>query len=356
MTENRTLVNLSLLLVAGWLLYLLSPILMPFLAGALLAYVLNPVVDRLVRWRLPRVPAVILVFLVLLVAVVMLAAFVVPLIEQQVSGFLARLPRYLETAERVWLPRLQTGLGDFITVDAGAIKDMILGHWAEIGQWLRKAVAGFARSGFGLLGTLLNTALIPIVLFYLLMDWDRLPGRVRGLCPPRHRPVFSRLMGETDEVLGSFLRGQLLVMLSLGTVYSAGLMLVGLDLAIPIGAVAGLVSFVPYLGFIVGLASAGLAAYLQFHDPVMLLAVSAVFLSGQLLDGVLLTPRLVGDRIGLHPVAVIFAVMAGGQLFGFFGVLLALPTAAVLKVWLKHWHDYYVVAGPPARGRARRRP
>jgi predicted PurR-regulated permease PerM len=142
-------------------------------------------------------------------------------------------------------------------------------------------------------------------------------------------------------------------MISLGTVYSAGLMLIGLDLAVPIGVLAGLVSFVPYLGFIIGVISAGIAAWLQFHDPVMLLAVAVVFVSGQLLDGVLLTPRLVGSRIGLHPVAVIFAVMAGGQLFGFLGVLLALPTAAVLKVWLRHWHEQFVVAEPPRRARRR---
>jgi predicted PurR-regulated permease PerM len=142
-------------------------------------------------------------------------------------------------------------------------------------------------------------------------------------------------------------------MISLGAVYTTGMMLIGLDLAAPIGVVSGLVSFVPYLGFIIGIVSAGVAAWLQFHDPVMLLAVAAVFVSGQLLDGVLLTPRLVGSRIGLHPVAVIFAVMAGGQLFGFLGVLLALPTAAVLKVWLRHWHEQFVVAEAPRRARRR---
>jgi predicted PurR-regulated permease PerM len=355
MTDNRALVNLALLLAAGWLLYLLAPILMPFLAGALLAYVCNPAVGRLAGWRVPRTLAAGVVFVGMMAGVVALVAFIVPLIEQQVSGFLTRLPRYLEIAEHEWLPRVQELLGGFVALDVPAIKEMIIGHWQEIGQWLRKVLSEFARSGLGLLGVMLNLALIPIVFFYLLLDWDRLPGRVLGLCPPRNRAVFSRLARETDAVLGSFLRGQLLVMLSLATVYSAGLMLVGLDLALPIGVSAGLVSFVPYLGFIVGLGGAGVAAWLQFHDPMMMLAVAAVFVSGQLLDGVLLTPRLVGERIGLHPVAVIFAVMAGGQLFGFFGVLLALPTAAVLKVWLRHWHEHYVIAVETPR-RPRRRP
>jgi predicted PurR-regulated permease PerM len=353
MADVRTLVNLSLLLAIGGVVYLLAPILTPFLAGALLAYVFNPVVARLVGWRLPRWVAVLAVFAILLIALALLAAFVLPLVQQQVSGFVARLPRYIEFIEREWLPRLQALLGDTLPVDQGALKDMAIAHWQEIVQWLRTAVAGLTRSGLGLLATLVNLVLIPVVMFYLLLDWERLPPAVESLFPPRSRERFVQLARETDLVLGSFLRGQLLVMLALGTVYSAGLMLIGLDLAIPIGTVAGLVSFVPYLGFITGIASAGVAAWLQFHDPVMLLAVAAVFVSGQLLDGVLLTPRLVGSRIGLHPVAVIFAVMAGGQLFGFLGVLLALPTAAVLKVWLRHWHEQFVVAEAPRRTRRR---
>lgn len=353
MADVRTLVNLSLLLVAGGLVYLLAPILTPFLAGALLAYVFNPVVVRLGGWHVPRWLAVLAVFAILLIVLTLLAAFVLPLIEQQVSGFLARLPRYLEFAEREWLPRLQVWLGGTLPVDPGTIKDMAIAHWQEIAQWLRSALSGLTRSGLGLLATLVNLVLVPVVMFYLLLDWERLPPAVLNLFPLRSRARFARLARETDLVLGSFLRGQLLVMFSLGAVYTAGLMLMGLDLAAPIGVVAGLVSFVPYLGFIIGIVSAGVAAWLQFHDPVMLLAVAAVFVSGQLLDAVLLTPRLVGSRIGLHPVAVIFAVMAGGQLFGFLGVLLALPTAAVLKVWLRHWHEQFVVAEPPRRARRR---
>jgi predicted PurR-regulated permease PerM len=353
MADVRTLVNLSLLLAIGGAIYLLAPILTPFLAGALLAYVFNPVVVRLTRWRLPRWAAVLAVFAILVAALALLTAFVVPLIEQQVSGFLTRLPRYLEIAEREWLPRVQAWAGGTLPIDPAALKDMAVAHWQEIVQWLRGAITNITRSGLGLLAALVNLVLVPVVMFYLLLDWERLPPAVLRLSPPRSRPRFAALGRETDEVLGSFLRGQLLVMISLGAVYTAGLMLVGLDLAAPIGVAAGLVSFVPYLGFIIGLASAGIAAWLQFHEPVMLLAVAAVFVSGQLLDGVLLTPRLVGSRIGLHPVAVIFAVMAGGQLFGFLGVLLALPTAAVLNVWLRHWHEQFVVAGAPRRARRR---
>jgi predicted PurR-regulated permease PerM len=211
-------------------------------------------------------------------------------------------------------------------------------------------------SGLRLLGWLASLMVVPVVSFYLLLDWEALPGRVLALLPPRLRAPAARLLRESDEVLASFLRGQLAVMLILAVVYATGLWWIGLELALPIGLAAGLASFVPYLGFLVGIAAAGLAAYLQFQEASVLLWVLAVFAGGQLLEGLVLTPRLVGERVGLHPVAVIFAVMAGGQLFGFLGVLLALPAAAVLKVWLRHLHAQALAAAaspPPRRQRAR---
>jgi predicted PurR-regulated permease PerM len=194
------------------------------------------------------------------------------------------------------------------------------------------------------------------VAFYLLRDWNDMAARVHGLFPRPVQPRVAQLARESDEVLGAFLRGQLLVMLALAIIYSAGLWILGLDLALPIGLVAGFVSFVPYLGFIVGLAAASVAAIFQFQDAWMLMWVGAVFGFGQILEGTLITPKLVGDRIGLHPVAVIFAVLAGGQLFGFFGVLLALPAAAVMVVWLRHLHGGFIrsAAVKPVR-KARRR-
>jgi predicted PurR-regulated permease PerM len=190
-----------------------------------------------------------------------------------------------------------------------------------------------------------NLVLVPVVTFYLLRDWDHMVSKVHDLLPRKWEPTTVKLAKESDEVLGAFLRGQLLVMLSLAFVYSIGLMWVGLELALIIGLVAGLVSFVPYLGFIVGILMAGVAAYMQFHELSHLLWVAAVFGVGQALEGMLLTPLLVGDKIGLHPVAVIFAVMAGGQLFGFVGVLLALPVAAVIVVILRHAQDIYRQSG-----------
>jgi predicted PurR-regulated permease PerM len=186
--------------------------------------------------------------------------------------------------------------------------------------------------------------LIPVVTFYLLRDWDVLVARIRELLPRQQEPTVVKLAKNSDEVLGQFLRGQLAVMVALGTIYTVGLWIVGLDLALLVGMIAGLVSFVPYLGFIVGIVLAGVAALMQFGDAVYLLYVAIVFGIGQVLEGMVLTPLLVGDKIGLHPVAVIFAVMAGGQLFGFVGILLALPVAAVVVVILRHFREVYTAS------------
>jgi predicted PurR-regulated permease PerM len=354
MPDSRTAVGFALLLAAGVVVYLLAPILTPFLIGGLIAYICNPVVRRLQGWRVPRVLAVILVFGLIVGLIAALFLFLVPRLEQAVAGFVQRLPAYLEALQANLVPYLKERWGVELALDVEALRAAATAHWREIGDALGKTLAVVTQSGFGLIAVLVNIVLVPVVTFYLLLDWDQVLAGAEALVPPARRTAVRRLALETDAVLGSFLRGQVSVMAALATIYSGGLMLVGLDLALPIGLVSGLVSFVPYLGFITGITAAGIAAYVQFHDPVMLVWVAAVFGAGQMLDGMLLTPKLVGDRIGLHPVAVIFAIMAGGQLFGFIGVLLALPAAAVLKVWLAHLHEYYTGAAP-ARTRSRRK-
>jgi predicted PurR-regulated permease PerM len=353
MLSTRTVVGFALLVAAGVVVYLLSPILTPFLVGALIAYICNPIVRRLQGWRVPRVLAVILVFGLIVGLFAALFLFLLPRIEQAVAGFFQRLPAYLEALQLSLIPYLRDRWGVELTLDIEALRSAATAHWRDIGDALGKTLAYVTQSGFGLVTTLVNLVLIPVVTFYLLLDWEQVLEGAQRLLPPSKRASVRRLATETDGVLASFLRGQLSVMAALAAVYSTGLMLVGLDLALPIGMVAGLVSFVPYLGFITGITAAGIAAYLQFPDPVMLAWVAVVFGVGQALEGMVLTPRLVGSRIGLHPVAVIFAIMAGGQLFGFIGVLLALPTAAVLKVWLSHLHEYYV---SPETARPRPRP
>jgi predicted PurR-regulated permease PerM len=344
----RAVVIISLVVLAGVLLYLLAPILTPFLAGALFAYIANPLVIRLTRWRVPRGLAVALVFLLIITLVTALLVFLIPLIQRQVASFVQKLPQYLDWAQRTLIPRIEQLAGRSLPIDAGDLRAIVSSHWEEIVNFIRAALTNLATSGLRVALSLLNIVLIPIVTFYLLLDWDRLRFNALQLFSPSVRPTVVTLATETDDVLGSFLRGQLLVMLCLAVIYSTGLAIVGLDLALPIGIAAGLISFVPYLGFVVGIASASVAAYLQFQDGSVLLWVFLVFFIAQMIEGYLLTPRLVGSRIGLHPVAVIFAVMAGGQLFGFLGVLLALPVAAALKVWLRYLHRSYLVPPPKA--------
>ena len=359
MTDTRLLFQLAFVALAAWLVYLLAPILTPFLVSGLLAYLGNPVVNRLERWHLPRPLAVALVFLLFTLFVVVLLFLLIPALQAQISSFITKAPSYFDWLQHTALPQLQSLLGVELSLDIAAIRQKLLGHWREVGDWVTSFFLYITRSGLSIIGWIATALLVPVVTFYLLLDWNKLLSRALSLLPPRRRSQVAVLARETNEVLGSFLRGQLLVMTALATVYAVGLTLVGLDLALPIGILAGLVSFVPYLGFIIGLLSATLAAYLQFHDSIMLLGVAVVFLIGQVLESLWLTPKLVGDRIGLHPVAVIFAVMAGGQLFGFTGILLALPAAAVLKIWLRHLraiYTGYAVGQPLKKRRAPKRP
>ncbi len=346
MTESRSWIVLAGLTATGVLLYLLSPVLTPFLAAAVLAYLGDPLVDRLEAWKLPRSLAVAVVFLVLTTAAVLVLLIIVPMLQRQIVLLLQKIPTTIDWLQQVAVPWVELNLGISTPgIDLGSLKESLQAHWQDAGKLVTGMLNSITRSGLTLLGWLANLVLIPVVTFYLLRDWDVLVVRVRELLPRRVEPVVSQLAKESDEVLSAFFRGQLLVMLALATIYSLGLQIVGLDLALLIGVLAGLVSFVPYLGFIVGIVVAGIAALIQFHDPIYLVYVGIVFAIGQAIEGMVLTPLLVGDRIGLHPVAVIFAVMAGAQLFGFFGVLLALPVSALVMVLLRYAHAQYKGSG-----------
>lgn len=344
MADSRVLALIGSAAGIGLLLYWLAPVLTPFLIAALLAHIANPAVGWLAVRGVPRTAGVLLIFLALALALAGLVVVLVPLIEHQLARFAAKLPGYLDWAGAQLLPRLERYLGALPLPDAQDLKNAVQQHWKELGATAGTLLATLTRSGLGLLGWLLNLVLIPVVTFYLLRDWERVLERAGALLPPRWRRPAIGLARETDAVLGSFLRGQLSVMLLLAVFYSLGLWWIGLDLALPIGILAGLVSFVPYLGFVTGLLAAAIAALLQFQQAGALLWVLAVFGAGQALEGMVLTPHLVGERIGLHPVAVIFAVMAGGQLFGFLGMLLALPLAAVINVLLRFAHERYVAS------------
>ncbi len=333
------------LAILGWFLYLLAPILTPFVAAALLAYIGDPLADRLQRLRMPRVLAVVLVFLSTFLVLALLVLLVGPLIRAQVGALFEALPEIARQVEQVWLPNiaglLQIDVGEDVGIGA------FLSRYSDMaGTWGAKVLVSVTRSGGALAAAVLSLFLVPILTFYMLRDWDSILAHLAALIPSSQRATITRLAAETDEVLGAFLRGQLLVMLSLAVIYSLGLSVVGLKFAIAIGVVSGLVSFVPYLGLVFGIGLASLTVALEPNPLWPLIGVVATFTVAQLLEGSLLTPKLVGDRIGLHPVLVIFAVASGGQLFGFFGVLLALPAAAVLSVLVRFAFHRYLKEHP----------
>ncbi len=324
----------GLLLCAA--LWLLAPILTPFIIGAGLAYVGDPIVDWLQRRRLSRTAGVCVVFLVLTVLGLLIALLLVPMLYHQAVALLKNIPDWLAWVQNTALPRLGLALPDGVHLDPDGLKQIVTEHWSKAGNVLQTVWAKVSQSSLALITTFANLLLIPIVSFYLLRDWDDLVAWIGRAIPPRHLPLTRRLTGEADEVLGAFIRGQLSVMAVLSVYYVLALWMAGLDLALLVGVIVGLISFVPYLGAIVGILTAGVAMLVQTQDPVSLLWIGAVFAVGQFLESNILTPWMVGDRIGLHPVAVIFAIMAGGQLFGFIGVLVALPAAAVIAVLLRY--------------------
>ena len=342
MSESQRWFFLIIALVSGGLIYLLSPILTPFLVGALLAYLADPIADRLEEAGLSRAVSVIIVFIVMSALVFLLFLLFIPKLGLQLQILIERIPQAIQLVEQQVMPWLIATFSlDPAMFDFAHIKTLILGDLQKTGDVMAQLVGGLTRSGVAIAAWIANLVLIPVVTFYLLRDWDVMIEKVKHLLPRNVEPKVSLWASECDEVLGAFMKGQLLVMVALGAVYSIGLWIVGLDLALLVGMIAGLASIVPYMGFIIGIVVAGVAAFMQFNDPIVLGYVGAVFIVGQMLEGMLLTPLLVGDRIGLHPVAVIFAIMAGGQLFGFVGILLALPVAAVIMVLLRHLHDGY---------------
>jgi len=328
-------------LVITGLVYILSPILMPFLSAALLAYLADPLVDKLERKKWSRSLAVSLVFVVIFCALSVAVIILLPLLEQQLSTLLGKVPVIVAWLKQTALPWLQIRFVGLAELDVEKLQQGLKDNIGGASSLAVGFVSSVSASGMAFVSALANIVLIPVVTFYLLRDWDVMVAKVHDAMPRRVEQKSSQIAKEVDAVLGAFFKGQVLVMSCLAVLYFIGLRIVGLEFALLIAIIAGLVSFVPYLGLIIGLALACLASLLQLHDASGILGVLVVFIAVQVLESVVLTPILVGDKIGLHPVAVIFAVMAGGQLFGFTGILLALPIAAVLLVLLNHANDRY---------------
>lgn len=340
--QRQTLTWIAISFSAALLVWLLGPVLTPFIVAAVLAYVLHPLVERLARRRVPRALAVAVVELVTVLIVLAVVLLIVPILSKQLPLLREQIPLLADRANTQLAPWLAR-FGVDVALDTISIKNFLLKYLnTNLEEWTTAALSSARIGGSFLLAILGNVFLIPMVLFYLLIDWNSMMQRIAGLMPPRARERTEGFFDECDGVLGQYLRGQLSVMVALAAYYSIGLMLFGFDLAIPVGVFTGLAVFIPYVGFGLGLMLALISAVLQFTGWHGLVGVAVVFGIGQLLESFVLTPRLVGERIGMSPLTVIFALLAFGHLFGFIGVMIALPVSAVLVVAVRRLRETYV--------------
>jgi predicted PurR-regulated permease PerM len=341
-SQRRSLIWFGAAAVAVLLLWLLGPVLTPFIVAAVLAYALHPAVEALAARRVPRLLAVVLVEVVAIVALLALVLLIIPVIAKELPLLKEQIPLLADRANKTLVPWLAQ-FGIHVSLDSASIKAFLLKTLdANLEDWMATALSSARIGGSMLLALIGNAFLMPVVLFYLLIDWPNLVERAQAMIPPRLRDSALGFFDECDTVLGQYLRGQLLVMAVLALYFSVALAIAGFDLALPVGVFTGLAFFIPYLGFGLGLALALLAGALQFGSWYGVIAVAVIYGVGQVTESLVLTPRLVGERIGLNPLAVIFALLAFGHLFGFVGVLIALPVSAVLLVALRRAQSAYL--------------
>ena len=337
--------------IAGFMLlvWLFSPVLLPFVAGLAIAYLLDPAVDRLELLGLPRWAATATALLLFALTILLAALLLVPLVQAQVSHLLDVLPGYATRARDAIAPLVENLVARLSPDDVARLRGAVGQHVGDVAGWIGGVIRGVLSSGVALFDVLSVLFITPIVAFYLLRDWDRLVAAVDSWLPRRHLETIRDQCREIDRTLAGFLRGQAAVCMTLGGFYALALSLAGLDFALVIGLLSGILSFIPYVGSLFGFAaSVGLAA-LQFDEVWRIGLVAGIFVVGQAVEGNVLTPKLVGDRVGLHPVWVMFSLLAGGALFGFLGVLLAVPVAASLGVVVRFLLRQYL-ASPLYRG------
>jgi len=329
------------------LLSLLGPVLMPFVVSAILAYVLNPWVDKLcklhiARRGIPRALAVTLVIVLMITAALAMVLIIVPILQKEVPQLQDQIPRFFDKFDLLISPMLAE-YGINVKLDSDGIKALLTEQLAGSGEVIGKAVFSSLKvGGTAVIGMVANLLLIPVVLFYLLLDWHGLIQKTANFIPRRWIATATRFVTEVDDILAQYLRGQILVMLVLAVYYSVTLGIAGFNLALPVGMITGFLVFIPYLGYGIGLGLALIGAILQFNGFNGLIAVAVIYGAGQVLESFFLTPRLVGERIGMQPLTVIFALMAFGQLFGFIGVLIALPASAIVSVAVRHLRASYL--------------
>tara|TARA_Y100000748_G_scaffold44495_1_gene33153 strand:- start:15313 stop:16377 length:1065 start_codon:yes stop_codon:yes gene_type:complete len=342
-SDTQKILFLVSAVIFFYIVYILAPILTPFLVAGVFAYLGDPIVDKLEDLRFTRTASVFVVFLIFIILILSFVFIIFPLIQNQISHLLKKIPSiidwiYIEVSP--WLSQNFSLESNAINLDN--IKQSLIQHWQSFGSFFGTFLLKIFSSAQLLIIWLSYALLIPIVTFYLLRDWDILITKISQLIPRKHISVITKLSYECNAVLAEFFRGQLIVISVQSVFYSSALWFIGLEFSLLIGLIAGIVSFIPYLGVLVGIVIASIAAFLQFHEILPVIYVFIVFGAGQILEGMILTPLLIGERIGLHPIAVIFAVMAGAQLLGLFGMIIALPVAAIILVLLKYYHKQYL--------------
>ena len=343
-TMRRVFILAGIVLLL-WVLYLLKPVVIPFVAALLIAYLFSPLVDKLHRYGLPRWLSISFVFVGIGVILTLAIWYLVPLIWQQLVYARDKIPHVIGWINTSFLPWLSHTFNlAKMEIDTDQLSTVVMEYVQTnySADSIQSVAIRLAQSGMSFIQIGGTVVLIPIIAFYFLLDWDRMLDNVRRLIPRPYEKQTLQIVSECHSVLGAFVKGQFLVMFLLGVVYAVGLQLIGIQVGLIIGTIAGLASIIPYLGFAVGIIAAVIASFFQFGlDWTHLLLVGLVFMIGQAIEGYILQPFLLGDKIGLSPVAVVFAVLAGAQLAGFLGMLIALPVAAVIVVLLRHVREYY---------------
>lgn len=332
-TENKNWIFwIILLVIFSSLVYILRSVLLPFVVGIIIGYLLDPLATRLEKLKINRSIATCLVLLLVAIILIPLIIALFGMIDEQLALFISAVPKYMETLTQKIEPIINNLQDNFPNLNREKIREYLRGNMSNglklIGTLLRKLISG-SYAIFNILSLVLIT---PIVTFYMLRDWNDFIKKVDSLLPKAYKKEIRTQAKEIDKIISSFIRGQLSVCVLLGTFYGVGLSFVGLDLGLLVGFIAGIISFIPYVGSIVGFITAMAIAFAQFNDWVPIAQVVGVFAVGQFLEGNFLTPKLVGDSIGLHPVWVMFALLAGGVLLGFLGLMMAVPLAAVIGV------------------------
>lgn len=334
--QRQTLIWLGAAFVLFFLLWLLGDILLPFVLGAGIAYLLDPLADRLETLGLSRFLATVVIVVVFALILIAGLLVLIPLLVEQLAGFASKLPGYIESSRDLFSGYTAQWVGDFLTSANRSLEQGVANFIERATGSLGDVLSSVWSGGLAVVNTVALLVVTPVVAFYLLLDWDRIVAKLDGWLPRDHADTIRALARDIDNVMSGFIRGQITVLLLLGTMYAVGLTLIGLNFGLLIGVLAGLISFIPYVGPIIGFLIGGTVALVQFgSDWLSTAGVIGIFAFGQAIEGNILSPLIVGERVGLHPVWLIFALFVFAYLFGFVGLLLAVPAAAAIGVLVR---------------------